>query len=78
MEATIKISEEILPQVDSIVKEFGFETKEEFIQEAIRDKILEIRKKVFFEGTDKISENLRKQGISEKEILDDFNRFKHK
>lgn len=76
--ATVKISEEISPQVDDIVKEFGFETKEEFIQEAIRDKVLELRKKLFFGGTDKIAESLRKQGVSEKDILEDFDKFKHK
>jgi hypothetical protein len=72
--ATFNISDELLPSVNSIVKEFNFESKEEFFQEAIRDKILELRKKLFFHGSDRIAEQLRKKGIKERDILEEFNK----
>lgn len=75
--ASIELSEEQMPKVDEIVERFGFETKEEFFQEAIRDKILELQKKLFFEGTNKIAGKLQEQGITEKEIVKDFDKFKH-
>ncbi len=74
---TLNISEEISPRVDVIVNEFGFKNKEEFFQEAIRDKILELQKKLFFKGSDEIAGRLRKKGIGEKEILDEFSKRKH-
>ena len=43
---TFNISDELLPSVNSIVKEFNFESKEEFFQEAVRDKVLELTKKL--------------------------------
>lgn len=69
---TFDLSEDILPGVESIVTQFGFKNKEEFFQEAIRDKVLELQKKIFLEGTNQISKNLKKKGITEKEMLEEF------
>ncbi len=74
---SIRIPDEQLPQVDEVVEKFGFKTKEEFVQEAIRDKILELQKKHFVVGTDRIAKRLKEKGIQEKEIVEGFNRFKH-
>lgn len=71
------MSKELVPKVDAIVREFGFESKEEFFQEAVKDKVLELQKKLFFRGSDKISEELKKKKISETEILTEFNRKVH-
>lgn len=75
--ATLDVPEEILPRVDVIVSEFGFRDKEEFFQEAIRDKVLELQKKLFFKGSDEVAEQLRKKRVTEKEILDEFSNRKH-
>lgn len=75
---TVKISDELTPKVDNIIKEFGFKSKEEFFQEAIRDKILELHKRQFFKGSNKVAEQLRKKDITEEEIINEFNRQKHK
>ena len=71
------IPEELMPQVNTIVKEFGFQNREEFVQEAIRDKVLELQKKIFFENTNKIAANLRKKKISENELLKNFDKVSH-
>lgn len=73
-EAIVHLAEEILPQVEGIVKEFGFQSREEFVQEAIRDKVLELQKERFFTGTDEIRKQLQKKGITEKEIIQEFER----
>ncbi len=75
--ATFTLSKELLPKVDAIVKEFGFDSKEEFFQEAVKDKVLELQKKLFFRGSDKIFEELKKKKISETEILREFNKKVH-
>ena len=74
---TIKISEELQPKINQIISDFGFSSQEEFIQGAIKDKILELQKKAFVQGSDKIAKKLNEKGITEKEILEDFNTKKH-
>jgi len=54
------------------IESFGYKNEKEFIEEAVRDKILELKKKSFFEISDKVKEALIKKGISEKDILEAF------
>jgi len=54
------------------IEAFGYEDEEEFVREAIEDKILELKKKAFFEISDKVKEALVKKGVSEGEILKAF------
>ncbi len=74
---TIKVSDEIAPKIDFIVTEFGFKNQEEFFQEAIRDKVIELNKKTFFRGSNMIANRLKKKGVTEKDILSDFEEKKH-
>ena len=62
---TITIPKELIPQVDDLIKEFGFDSKEEFFQEAIKDKVLELHKKVFFQETSKIAQHLHEKRVTE-------------
>ena len=55
-----------------LIESFGYESEEEFIREAVEDKILELKKKSFFEISDKVKDALIKKGISESEILEAF------
>lgn len=73
---TVKIPDDLAPKIQTIEEIFGF-TKEEFVQEAIRDKVLELQKKIFFEGTTKIAESLRKKKITEGSILQNFEKIRH-
>lgn len=75
--ATLEVSEELLPKIQFIVEEFDFKSKEEFFLEAIRDKVLELQKKLFFKGSDKIAERLRERGRTEKDILGEFDKKIH-
>lgn len=54
------------------LKSMGYSDEEEFIKEAVEDKILSLRKKAFFEITDKVKDSLIKKGVAEKEILEAF------
>ena len=68
----IHISKELELEIKKIALALKFRTTEEFIKKAIREKILEIKKKRFFEISERIRVNLEKQGIAEEEILSDF------
>lgn len=75
--STVSLPTEVLPQVEAIVNTFGFKNKEEFVQEAVRDKILDLQKRLFFSGSDRISMKLRQKGITEKEVIDHFMKKTH-
>ena len=76
--ATLRIPDDLTLEVNNIVQDFGFQNKEEFVQEAIRDKVLELRKLRFFSITDKVAANLKKKKISEQEILKHFETVRSK
>lgn len=54
------------------IESLGYESEEEFVREALEDKVLELKKRSFFEISDKVKDALIKKGISEKEILKAF------
>ena len=65
----IHIDKKLAPELQNLVTTLKFKNIEEFINKAIRDKILEVKRKRFFEISNKISESLKEQGITEKEKL---------
>lgn len=54
------------------IESFGYESEDEFVKEAVEDKILELMKKSFFEISDRVRDALVKKGISEKDVLKAF------
>jgi len=69
---SIKLPVDLQFQVDSLVREFDFETQEDFFKEAIRDKVLELQKILFFQGTDMVAKGLKGKKVSSKDILTAF------
>ena len=68
----INIDKKLTSELQNIVTTLKFKNIEEFINKAIRDKILEVKRKRFFEISNKISESLEEQGIVEQEIVNNF------
>ena len=68
----IRIDKKLTPELQNIVTTLKFKNIEEFINKAIRDKILEVKRKRFLELSNKISESLEEQGIAEQEIVNNF------
>ena len=56
-------------RIEETIKEFGYSSKKEFIDEAIREKIMELSKFQFFLISEKIRKGLEKKGIKAKDIL---------
>lgn len=63
-------------EISTAVKEFDYKTDDEFIRDAIEHRILALKKARFFEISDKIRVGLRKRGVTEEEILKDFEKFR--
>jgi len=80
----IKLSPEVEREVSDTIKDFGYKTEREFIEDALRRRILELKKIEFLSKIKKvkevmkIKEVMKKRGIIEEEILEDFNKFTHK
>ena len=48
-------------RTEEVIKEFGYSSKKEFIKEAIREKIMELKKFQFFSVSEKIRKGLEKK-----------------
>ncbi|PKP57688.1 MAG: hypothetical protein CVT89_04115 [Candidatus Altiarchaeales archaeon HGW-Altiarchaeales-2] len=75
---TINIPKDLEIVLNHIVEKFGFKSKQEFVEAATKEKVLEMKKRLFFEISDEIAEGLRKRGISEEEILEEFEKTRRK
>ncbi|ODS38137.1 MAG: hypothetical protein A7316_00080 [Candidatus Altiarchaeales archaeon WOR_SM1_86-2] len=73
---TISISDEMEEGISNIMSKFGFESKRDFIEVATRDKILELKKRIFFELSNEIARGLNKSGVEEEEILEEFEKMR--
>jgi len=56
-------------KMDKAIKEFGYSSKKEFIEEAVKEKLRELKKFQFFSISEKIRKGLEKKGIKPKDIL---------
>jgi len=65
----VHIRKELVPEIKNLVVTLKFDNMDEFVNSAIRDKILELRKKRFVEITDKVSSGLKGNGLKEEDIL---------
>ena len=68
----VHIRKDLEPEIKTIVQTLKFANMEEFINLAVREKILELKKKKFIEISNKIAEGLRKSNIAEEEMLEEF------
>ena len=56
-------------RIEEMVKEFGYSSKKEFIEEAIMEKMMELKKLQFFLISEKIRKGLEKKGMKPEDIL---------
>jgi metal-responsive CopG/Arc/MetJ family transcriptional regulator len=55
--------------IERILKDFGYSSKKEFVEEAVREKLRELKKLQFFSISERIRKGLRKKGIRPEDIL---------
>ena len=72
MEHKITFSVKTERDIKMVADEFGYNSEEEFVEEAVNEKILELKKQVFFSITDQIAAALRSKGITVKQMLEEF------
>ena len=74
----LKLSPKIKKEIFPTLKDYGYKNEREFIEDALRRRILELKKAEFLIKSKKIREEMKKRGLTEKEILKDFEKFSHK
>ncbi|GIW67083.1 MAG: hypothetical protein KatS3mg095_0981 [Candidatus Parcubacteria bacterium] len=61
------------PQIDknikNLLKEFGFLSEKEFVNQAVEEKILELKKLKFLLVSQKIRKGLKKKGLTPEKLL---------
>lgn len=72
------LSPKIKKEVFSLLGEYGYKTERDFVEDALRRRILELKKSDFLSRVRKIREKMAKKGLKEKDILEDFYKFYHK
>ncbi len=60
---------QIQKETKEIIKDFGYLDEKEFISEAVREKLAELKKLQFFLISEKIRKGLKKRGLKPEDIL---------
>ncbi len=74
--ATIAISDELVHQAKLVAARAGYSTPELLIEEAIRQKLVQLQTEESRRLTQRIRDKMQEKGISEEAILADFERFR--
>jgi hypothetical protein len=72
----VKVSSKIKKEISEILEGYGYKNEKEFIEDALWRRILELKKIDFLVKTEKIRKAMRKKGVTEEEILRDFEKFR--
>lgn len=74
----IKLSPRLKKEISATIEDYGYRDEKDFVEDALRRWILELKKAEFLAITRKIREKMKKKGLAEKDILIDFDKFYHK
>ncbi len=80
MGITVTLPERLIPKIDEILKLESYKNPEELIEKLIEQKIRDLskkrkNKKQAVEMATKVRKSMMEAGLSEEEILEDFERF---
>lgn len=73
----LKLSPKIKGEILDILRKYGYESEKDFVEDALKRRILELRRADFLLKVKEIRERMKKKKITEEEILRDFDRFYH-
>jgi hypothetical protein len=73
---TITVSDSLAKEIDKVAHEFGF-TEKQFVEDILKEKVLEYKKRLFVKGAADIKRKLALKDLTEDEIIAEFERFRH-
>ena len=74
---TIILSDSLANEINKVAREFGYTEEKQFIEDMLKEKVLEYKKHLFMKGVADIQHKLAVKGATEDEIIADFERFRH-
>ena len=73
-----RIKKNLRQNLPKIVKEYGYGSERLFMEDALRRRILDLKKNDFLTKIHIIRSKMKRKKINEDEILKDFDKFYHK
>ena len=73
---TITLSDSLAKELDKVAREFGF-TEKQFVEDILKEKVLEYKKRLFVKGATDIKRKLALKDLTEDEIIAEFEEFRH-
>ena len=74
---TVELSQEMQKEMGFAIREFGYRSDREFVEDALKRRILDLRKADFLAKAKLVREKLVKRGVSPDDVLDDFDKYRH-
>ncbi len=68
----VTVSKTLEKEISSAVKEYGYTSEKSFVEDALKHRLLLLKKNKFLAGARTVREALDEKRISEKDILKDF------
>lgn len=78
MGTVFALPENDIREIRKIASKIGFKNEEEFIKEAVEEKILEFKRLLFTEITTDVRKGLEKKRVKQEDVLQDFERFRRR
>jgi hypothetical protein len=73
---SITLSDSLAKEIHKVANEFGF-TEKQFVEDSLKEKVLEYKKRLFDRGASNIRRKLALKDLTEEEIIADFERLRH-
>ncbi len=74
---TIILSDSLAKEIHKVAQELGYTKEKQFIEHMLKEKVLEYKRQMFMKGVADIQRKLAAKGVTEDEIIADFERFRH-
>lgn len=74
---TIIISPKLKKEIFDVVRAYGYTSDKEFFEDALRRRVLDLKKAEFLKKVSKVKAELLKRCLTESDILKDFDKFYH-
>ncbi|MBI2050738.1 MAG: hypothetical protein HYT31_02940 [Parcubacteria group bacterium] len=73
----VTLSETLEKEVSSAAKAHGYASEKSFVEDALKHRILLLKKDTFLAGARTVREALKGKGLSEGDVLEDFEMKQH-
>jgi len=74
---TITLSDSLAKEIHRVARKCGYAEEKQFIEDILKEKVLEYKRDMFMKGVADIQPKLAAKGVTEDEIIADFERFRH-